>query len=49
MKESNCILIAELGATNARMALTMKGTTLIESKEYLLTNFSSVDQMLLHH
>ncbi len=45
MKESNCILIAELGATNARMALTMEGTTLIESKEYLLTNFSSVDQL----
>ena len=45
MKESNCILIAELGATNARMALTMEGTTLIESKEYLLTDFSSVDQL----
>ena len=45
MKESNCILIAELGATNARMALTMEGSTLIESKEYLLTNFSSVDQL----
>ena len=45
MKDSNCILIAELGATNARMALTMEGTTLIESKEYLLTDFSSVDQL----
>ena len=45
MKESNCILIAELGATNARMALTMEGTTLIESKEYLLTDFSSVDHL----
>lgn len=45
MKESNCILIAELGATNARIALTMEGTTLIESKEYLLTNFSSVDRL----
>ena len=41
MKESNCILIAELGATNARIALTMEGTTLIESKEYLLTDFSN--------
>ena len=45
MKESNCILIAELGATNARIALTMEGTTLIESKEYLLTDFSSVDHL----
>ena len=45
MKESNCILIAELGATNARIALTMEGTTLIESKEYLLADFSSVDHL----
>ena len=45
MKESNCILIAELGATNARIALTRDGTTLIELKEYLLTNFSTVDYL----
>ena len=45
MKESNCILIAELGATNARIALTRDGTTLIELKEYLLTDFSTVDYL----
>ena len=45
MKESNCILIADLGATNARIALTKDGTTLIESKEYLLNDFSTVDHL----
>ena len=45
MKESNCILIAELGATNARIALTKDGTTLIGSKEYLLNDFSTVDHL----
>ena len=45
MKESNCILIAELGATNARIALTKDGTNLIQLQEYLLANFSSVDHL----
>jgi len=45
MKKSNSTLIAELGGTNARLGVTEKGRSLAESKQYLLSDFTSVERL----
>ncbi len=45
MKKSNSTLIAELGGTNARLGVTANGTILAESKQYLLSDFTSVEDL----
>ena len=42
MKKNNSTLIAELGGTNARLGITLNGTSLAESKQYFLSDFTSV-------
>ncbi len=46
MTEDNTTLIAELGGTNARLGLTKNGSSLVESRQYLLTDFDSVEALL---
>ena len=43
MKKNNSTLIAELGGTNARLSVTEKGNSLSESKQYLLSDFTSIE------
>jgi len=45
MKKNNSTLIAELGGTNARLGVTVNGTSLSESKQYLLSDFTSVEAL----
>ena len=45
MKKNNSTLIAELGGTNARFGVTVNGTILTESKQYLLSDFTSVEAL----
>ena len=45
MKKNNSILIAELGGTNARLSVTEKGNSLSESKQYLLSDFTSIEAL----
>ena len=45
MKKNNSTLIAELGGTNARLGVTVNGTILTESKQYLLSDFTSVEAL----
>ena len=46
MKKNNSTLIAELGGTNARLGVTENGSSLAESKQYLLSDFTSVEGSL---
>ena len=46
MTEDNTTLIAELGGTNARLGLTKNGSSLVESRQYLLADFDSVEALL---
>jgi len=43
MKKNNSTLIAELGGTNARLGITKNGTSLTDSKQYFLSDFTSVE------
>ena len=45
MKKNNSTLIAELGGTNARLGITLNGTSLAESKQYFLSDFISVETL----
>ena len=45
MKKNNSTLIAELGGTNARLGITLNGTSLAESKQYFLSDFTSVEAL----
>ena len=45
MKKNNSTLIAELGGTNALLGITLNGTSLAESKQYLLSDFASVEAL----
>ena len=45
MKKNNSIIIAELGGTNARLSVTEKGNSLSESKQYLLSAFTSIEAL----
>ena len=45
MKKNNSILIAEFGGTNARFGVTEKGNSLAESKQYLLSDFTSIEAL----
>ena len=45
MKKNNSTLIAELGGTNARLGITLNGTSLAESKQYFLSDFISVEAL----
>ncbi|GIT60843.1 MAG: hypothetical protein Ct9H300mP20_06700 [Gammaproteobacteria bacterium] len=45
MKKNNSTLIAELGGTNARLGVTENGSSLAESKQYLLSDFTSVEDL----
>ena len=45
MKKNNSTLIAELGGTNARLGVTVNGSSLAESKQYLLSDFTSVEAL----
>ena len=45
MKKNNSTLIAELGGTNARLGVTENGISLAESKRYLLSDFTSVEDL----
>ena len=45
MKKNNSTLIAELGGTNARLGVTVNGTSLSKSKQYLLSDFASVEAL----
>ena len=45
MKKTNSTLIAELGGTNARLGVTENGSSLAESKQYLLSDFTSVEDL----
>ena len=45
MKKNNSTLIAELGGTNARLGITLNGTSLAESKQYFLSDFKSVEAL----
>ncbi len=45
MRRNNFTLIAELGGTNARLGVTVNGTSLTESKQYLLSDFTSVEDL----
>ena len=45
MKKNNSTLIAELGGTNARLGISVDGTILVESKQYFLPDFTSVDAL----
>ena len=45
MKKNNSTLIAELGGTNARLGITLNGTSLAKSKQYFLSDFISVETL----
>ena len=45
MKKNNSILIAELGGTNARLSVTEKRNSLSGSKQYLLSDFTSIEAL----
>ena len=45
MKKNNSTLIAEFGGTNARLGVTVNGSSLAESKQYLLSDFTSVEAL----
>ena len=45
MKKNNSTLIAELGGTNARLGITVNGASLAESKQYFLSDFTSVEAL----
>jgi len=46
MKKTNTTLIADLGGTNARLGITKNGSSLVESKQYLLADFQTVEDLL---
>ncbi len=46
MKENSNTLIADLGGTNARLAITSNGSSLTESKQYLLADFQTIEDLL---
>ena len=45
MKKNDAILVAEIGATNARLAMTLDKINLIEIRNYPLNVFSSVNNL----